>query len=79
MTAAGRLDGIEIAIAAMDFSFIGGSMGSVVGEKISRACRLALQRSSLCHCKPIGGCPYAGRHLLVDANGQDLHSPSEAT
>ena len=45
VTAAGRLDGIEIAIAAMDFSFIGGSMGSVVGEKIARACRLALQRS----------------------------------
>ena len=45
MTAVGRLDGIEIAIAAMDFSFIGGSMGSVVGEKIARACRLALQRS----------------------------------
>jgi acetyl-CoA carboxylase carboxyl transferase subunit beta len=45
VTAAGRLDGIEITIAAMDFSFIGGSMGSVVGEKIARACRLALQRS----------------------------------
>ena len=45
VTASGRLDGIEIAIAAMDFSFIGGSMGSVVGEKIARACRLALQRS----------------------------------
>ena len=45
VTASGRLDGIEIAIAAMDFSFIGGSMGSVVGEKIARAGRLALQRS----------------------------------
>ena len=30
VSAVGRLDGIEIAIAAMDFSFIGGSMGSVV-------------------------------------------------
>ena len=45
VTASGRLDGIEIAIAAMDFAFIGGSMGSVVGEKIARAGRLALQRS----------------------------------
>tara|TARA_Y100000782_G_C10172056_1_gene260252 strand:- start:1469 stop:2317 length:849 start_codon:yes stop_codon:yes gene_type:complete len=45
VTASGRLDGIEIAIAAMDFSFIGGSMGSVVGEKIARAGRSALQRS----------------------------------
>ena len=45
VTASGRLDGIEITIAAMDFAFIGGSMGSVVGEKIARAGRLALQRS----------------------------------
>lgn len=44
MTATGRLDGIELAIAAMDFSFIGGSMGSVVGEKIARVSRLALRR-----------------------------------
>jgi len=33
----GKLDGMDITIACMDFSFIGGSMGSVVGEKISRA------------------------------------------
>jgi acetyl-CoA carboxylase carboxyl transferase subunit beta len=36
-TAHGKLKGEEIVIAAMDFSFIGGSMGSVVGEKIARA------------------------------------------
>ncbi len=36
-SAHGKLDGIKIVIACMDFSFIGGSMGSVVGEKISRA------------------------------------------
>ena len=36
-TAKGKLDGRFIVIAAMDFSFIGGSMGSVMGEKISRA------------------------------------------
>jgi acetyl-CoA carboxylase carboxyl transferase subunit beta len=35
--ATGKMGGIEITIACMDFSFIGGSMGSVVGEKISRA------------------------------------------
>src|SRR5690606_4043618 len=33
----GKLDGQEIVIACMDFSFIGGSMGSVVGEKIARS------------------------------------------
>ena len=36
-TAYGKLNGIDIMIACMDFSFIGGSMGSVVGEKIARA------------------------------------------
>ena len=36
-TAYGKLNGHKIVISCMDFSFIGGSMGSVVGEKISRA------------------------------------------
>tara|TARA_B100001758_G_scaffold247927_1_gene268633 strand:- start:10386 stop:11231 length:846 start_codon:yes stop_codon:yes gene_type:complete len=36
-TAYGKLKGEEVVIASMDFSFIGGSMGSVVGEKIARA------------------------------------------
>lgn len=36
-TAYGKMNGLEITVACMDFSFIGGSMGSVVGEKIARA------------------------------------------
>ncbi|MBK5210239.1 MAG: acetyl-CoA carboxylase, carboxyltransferase subunit beta [Flavobacteriaceae bacterium] len=36
-TAVGKSFGKDLVIAAMDFAFIGGSMGSVVGEKISRA------------------------------------------
>ena len=36
-TGYGKINGKEIVIACMDFSFIGGSMGSVVGEKIARA------------------------------------------
>jgi len=36
-TGTGKIDGKKIAIAVMDFKFIGGSMGSVVGEKIARA------------------------------------------
>ncbi|MBK9981164.1 MAG: acetyl-CoA carboxylase, carboxyltransferase subunit beta [Chitinophagales bacterium] len=35
--AAGTIDGQPLVVAAMDFRFIGGSMGSVVGEKIARA------------------------------------------
>ncbi|GAB7256218.1 acetyl-CoA carboxylase, carboxyltransferase subunit beta [uncultured Polaribacter sp.] len=36
-TAVGKSLGKDLVIAAMDFAFIGGSMGSVVGEKIARA------------------------------------------
>ena len=36
-TAYGKMNGQDITIACMDFSYIGGSMGSVVGEKIARA------------------------------------------
>jgi acetyl-CoA carboxylase carboxyl transferase subunit beta len=35
-TGTGKINGMPIAIGVMDFSFIGGSMGSVVGEKIAR-------------------------------------------
>lgn len=36
-SAHGKIEGEEIVIACMDFNFIGGSMGSVVGEKIARS------------------------------------------
>ncbi|HEY4797933.1 MAG TPA: acetyl-CoA carboxylase, carboxyltransferase subunit beta [Bacteroidia bacterium] len=36
-TAAGKVDGNDLVVCCMDFSFIGGSMGAVVGEKISLA------------------------------------------
>ncbi len=36
-TAVGKSNGRKIVVACMDFNFIGGSMGSVVGEKIARA------------------------------------------
>lgn len=42
-TAAGKINRLDIVIACMDFSFIGGSMGSVVGEKIARALDHALK------------------------------------
>ncbi|MGE0159250.1 MAG: acetyl-CoA carboxylase, carboxyltransferase subunit beta [Gemmatimonadales bacterium] len=43
ITGNGRIDGIDVAIAVMDFEFIGGSMGSVVGEKITRSAKRALE------------------------------------
>lgn len=43
-TAVGKSKGEDLVIACMDFSFIGGSMGSVVGEKIARAADYALKK-----------------------------------
>ena len=42
-TAVGKSLGKDLVVAAMDFSFIGGSMGSVVGEKIARAIDYAIK------------------------------------
>ncbi|WP_185878014.1 acetyl-CoA carboxylase, carboxyltransferase subunit beta [Blattabacterium cuenoti] len=43
-TGIGKIGGIKIVISCMDFSFIGGSMGSVVGEKISRAIKYCIEK-----------------------------------
>jgi acetyl-CoA carboxylase carboxyl transferase beta subunit/acetyl-CoA carboxylase carboxyl transferase alpha subunit len=39
-----RIEGQNAVIAAMDFEFLGGSMGSVVGEKVAAACELAIRK-----------------------------------
>lgn len=43
-TAVGKSLGKDLVVACMDFSFIGGSMGSVVGEKIARAIDYAIKK-----------------------------------
>ena len=45
-TAHGKLNGYDLVVACMDFDFIGGSMGSVVGEKIARAIDHAIATKS---------------------------------
>jgi acetyl-CoA carboxylase carboxyl transferase subunit beta len=42
VVASGRIDGFEAVVAAMEYGFIGGSMGVVVGEKITRGIERAL-------------------------------------
>lgn len=44
-TAIGKSMGKDLVVACMDFSFIGGSMGSVVGEKIARAIDHAIKKN----------------------------------
>lgn len=43
VTAKGTIGGIPVYILAMEFSFLGGSVASVVGEKIARACERAVE------------------------------------
>ena len=43
-SAVGKSKGKDLVVACMDFTFIGGSMGAVVGEKISRAADYALEK-----------------------------------
>jgi acetyl-CoA carboxylase carboxyl transferase subunit beta len=44
LASAGTLDGLPVNLCVMDFAFMGGSMGSVVGEKIARQAQRSLER-----------------------------------
>lgn len=61
-TAYGKMSGLDIVVACMDFSFIGGSMGSVVGEKIARA-----MDHSLKHSKPFLMISRSGGARMMEA------------
>lgn len=49
-TAHGKIEGDEVVVACMDFGFIGGSMGSVVGEKIAKAIDMAIKKKCAFVC-----------------------------
>jgi len=61
-TAHGKMNGIDLVIGCMDFSFIGGSMGSVVGEKIARAIDYAYK-----HKKPFLMISKSGGARMMEA------------
>lgn len=44
----GEIEGIPVSLAVMDFRFAGGSMGSVVGEKITRSIERSIEKKSPC-------------------------------
>ncbi len=44
----GRIHGIEVSLAVMDFRFCGGAMGAAAGEKITRAIETAIARKTPC-------------------------------
>src|SRR6185295_3712720 len=67
-TGYGKMNGIDITIACMDFIFIGGSMGSVVGEKIARAMDHSLQTK-----KPILMISRSGGARMMEAGLSLMH------
>ena len=46
ITGSGMMNAQEVVVAVFDFSFLGGSMGSVVGEKVTRAIELGLEKKA---------------------------------
>lgn len=46
VTGYGMMNGQEVVVAVFDFGFLGGSMGSVVGEKVTRAIELGLEKKT---------------------------------
>jgi acetyl-CoA carboxylase carboxyl transferase subunit beta len=61
-TAYGKMNGVDITIGCMDFTFIGGSMGSVVGEKVARA-----MDHSIKHKKPFLMISRSGGARMMEA------------
>ncbi len=61
-TAYGKINGLDLVIGCMDFSFIGGSMGSVVGEKIARG-----MDHSIKHKKPFLMISRSGGARMMEA------------
>lgn len=59
----GTIDGIDAVVAAQEYAFIGGSMGVVVGEKITRGIELAITR----RCPMIIVCCSGGARMMEGA------------
>lgn len=56
LTGRGRIGGVEAALGVLDFDFLGGSMGSVVGEKVARLFERAVERQlPVVTCSASGG------------------------
>ncbi len=67
VTGFGRIHGIEVSIACMDFRFLGASMGAVVGEKITRVIEAATAKRLPCIviCSSGGARMYEGIYSLM--------------
>ena len=63
LVGSGRLDGIEVVVAAQEYGFIAGSMGVVVGEKLARGIERAIER----RCPVVIVCCSGGARMMEGA------------
>ena len=79
ISAVGLLKGRKVHICSLELKFIGGSMGAVVGEKITRAIERCVDRAHAAHHRfGLRRRAHAGRRGQPDADGQDLGRPDAA-
>ena len=72
-TAHGTVNGEKLVVACMDFGFIGGSMGSVVGEKIAKAIDQAIKlKCPIYDDFKIRWSAYDGSWSFINANGKNF-------
>lgn len=55
ITQIGKIEGVEVVVGAFNFDYMGGSMGSVVGEKFVRAVNYAIEREKAFICFATSG------------------------
>ena len=73
INARGKLNGRTVIVSSMEYAFIGGSMGAVVGEAITRAIEQATEtKRAHRHRFRFGRSPHDGRRDQPDATGQDF-------
>jgi hypothetical protein len=72
INAHGKLNGRAVIVSAMEYSFIGGSMGAVVGEAITRAIEKACDTKTPIVIVSASGGAHDGRRDQPDAAGEDF-------
>ena len=76
ITGTGKIKGIDVVLAVMEPLFMMGSMGSAIGEKITRAIEQATHfKNAYYNFFGLGWCQNAGGCFVSYANGKDFGSP----
>ena len=69
----GKIEDIDVSFAVMDFDFIGGSMGSVVGEKVARTIERAIDKRDSSGTRLLFRWrAHDGGYIVAYADGQDI-------